>query len=296
LNPFDSLVYQLALTAGSDSTVEGPIEEAFWFNQRPIIGTSYFDGIGPHPYSFTLGTIKPEVSYQTLKNSGLVAFFGVISPDFEPSNEWEESGWKLVFLKQHFTHDPSLPLPVFSSRTRQNLQMAGKHWHVERVELRDHTNEIAENHAQMLAGKQVVPQLSHSFACFEAWVQLQAIKTYAARDKDGFGIWAIAGRRREHDKNELHLIAMAAAPRAYKTGGFYAIYNYLLHEIGRDTAIFFGGAPRYNEGLARFKSRFANAPKNVWGVQAIFQPEICAELQRKLGTFEWFPPYRNPFL
>ncbi len=276
--------------------VEVPIEEVFWFNQRPIVGTSYFDGIGPHPYSFALGTINPEVSYQALENRGLVAFFGVLSPDFEPSTDWEASNWKLVLLKQHFTHEPSLPLPVFSPRTRQNIQMSGKHWHVERVELRDHHAEIAATHVAMLSDKQVVSSLNHSAACFEAWAQVSGIETYAARDKDGFGIWAIAGRRREHGKNELHLIAMSAAPRAYKTGGFYAIYNYLLHEIGRDTAIYFGGAPRYNEGLARFKSRFSNTPRNVWGVQAIFLPEICVELQQQFGTHEWFPPYRNPFL
>jgi hypothetical protein len=293
--PFDTFQYLSSFSEMLTATIDSLPSEEFWFGRRIISGTSQVDGLGPHPYSFTFGSLDPQSAYNELQNKGLVTFFVALSPDFQPSEAWEVAGWKLIPLKPHYFHDPCLPLPTWSPRTCRNIRMAQKHWSIERVNLQEHTESVFETHTLMLQGKQVLSLTSYDRACFEGWAQTPNIETYAARDKEGFGIWAIGGRTCKNGQSKFHLIAIAAQPRAYRTGGFYAIYNYLVNEIGRDTAIFFGGIPQGGEGLARFKSRFSNSSQQMWGLQAVFQPEICIQLQQEFGSFKWFPPYRDPF-
>jgi hypothetical protein len=295
LTPFDSFQYLNSFSEKLIATVDRLSSQQFWFGRRVISGTSLVDGLGPHPYSFTFGTLEPERAYKELHRKGLVSFFTALSPDFQPSDAWELAGWKLVPLKSHYSHNPCLPLNALSPKTYRNIRMAQKHWQIERVDLLEYSQEVFETHTLMLGGKQVLNLTNYDQSCFEGWARTPNIETYAARDKEGFGVWAIGGRIYKNGQSEFHLIAIAAQPRAYKTGGFYAIYHYLLNELGRDTTLFFGSTPQGNEGLARFKSRFSNSSRNVWGVQAVFQPEVCVELQQRFGSFKWFPPYRDPF-
>jgi|GEM_PF-6219278 len=258
---------------------------------RGIDGSLHRDALGPLPYSFQLGEQCPYLLREQLQKTGWVSFLGSFAPGIVPGDDWVKAGFEIVSYKSTYLFRPDRPRKELSTRSRRNLRRARKHWDVRRVNLKDCWREVERIHTEMLREKPVMEVSRRPASSFEVWANLSAVETYAAYDEQGDGVWAIIACV----NNELHLMALAAHERAYKTCGCYALYDFLTSDAGPWMPFHFGAVPAGQTGLARFKSRFSNAELPSYLTRIILRLDVACELEVRLGTHQWFPAYRSPY-
>ena len=291
--PYDRPEYAAALShLGTAHTVEGWPAAVL---HRPIpAAAGHRDAMGPWPYSSAPRAEALAGALRRLREDGLVTLRAVLRPDATPPHEaLRANGVELLRLKEHFVFDPSLDHPEPGARTRRNLRRARRGWHVEAVAPADHADAVGDWHDALVARRGFGPIPALRRAHFGAIAGIGGFEALGAFDREGLGALLLVC----HTRDSVHFHAVAGADRAYRTGGFYALYEAALRTWAGPRTLYLGGAPEGpdGEGIARFKGRFANRRAPVWMLAATLDAQACDRLRATLGPSRpgWFPRYRG---
>lgn len=293
LLPYDLPAYAAALDhIGRPHRIDG------WHAtmlHRAIPGTDGCrDAMGPWPYSSAPQPGTLAGAFRQSRDAAIVTLRAVLRPDQPPSCEaLRRDGFELIPLKEHFVFDPALDVPERGSRTRRNLRQAQRVWHVEPVALADHWQAIGGWHDALVARRRFGGITALRREHFRAISGIEGFQSLGAFDRDGLGAMLVVCLTRA----SVHFHLIAGTDRAYRTAGFYALYEAAIRLWAGPRALYLGGAPEGpgGDGIARFKCRFANRRASVWMLTATPDPQACEQLLTTLGPSRpgWFPPYRG---
>ena len=291
--PYDTIAYAATLShLGTPFAVPG------WQGgllKCPIPGTTnHFDAMGPWPYCSLPQAAALSVLYRALQAQGLVTFRAFCRPATMMAIEpLHDAGFTSALLKEHFVFDPRLDWPAQSAKTRYNIGRGKRLWTIEPIALADHHHTIAGYHEQLVCTKQFSAIAALSPAHFAVLADLPNVHVLGAMDQAGLGAALIT----VHDANSVHFHVVVGADRAYRTCAFYALYQAAIDRWSQCRRIYLGGAPSSpnGQGIAHFKSRFANCRLPVYMLQAVLDKDLCQQLVRTCPAPQthWFPPYRG---
>lgn len=259
--------------------------------------TSLHDAMGVWPYSSVTNIISANEFRNGLIKEGFITYSAVLKPDSVLNKEeFIKSGFQVRTLKDHFVHDPKLPTPVFSTKTRFNISRGMRNWDINLIKLADFCDEITEMHEALATSRSFSEIVHVNHSHFQRISQLPGVKVIGAFDDSGLGAALIA----IHNQDQLHFHAIVGSERAYKNNAFYALYKNALEIWGGAHTIYMGGVPTgiNAAGIQKFKERFSNRKSPVVILETILDSKKynwltkLANVNSMSGDF--FPSYRNP--
>lgn len=294
----NQLSYDMTVYAATLSHLGTPLAVAGWHGRLlkcAIPGTAdRFDAMGPWPYCSPPQVEQLSLLYDALQAQELVTVRAFFRPDAPvcPA-EWQQTGFTLTLLKEHFVFDPAHDWPAHSAKSRYNICRGRRLWCVEPLALADHYQTIAKYHEQLVRSRPFSTLAALPPAHFAALANVPNLHVLGAWDKAGLGAALIT----VHDATSVHFHAIVGAARAYQRCAFYALYAAAIERWAASRTIYLGGAPNSpnGQGIAHFKARFANRRAPVYMIQAVLDAEHCQRLVAACQEppSNWFPPYRG---
>lgn len=294
----NQLPYDLAVYAATLSHLGTPVAVAGWHGRLlkcAIPGVAdRFDAMGPWPYGSPPQVEQLALLYHALQAQGFVTVRAFFRPDAPLcAAAWQQTGFTLVLLKEHFVFDPARDWPAHGAKSRYNIRRGRRLWCVEPLALADHYHTIAAYHEQLVHSRRFSTLAALPPAHFAALVDVPNVHVLGAWDKEGLGAALIT----VHDAASVHFHAIVGAARAYQCCAFYALYAAAIERWAASRTIYLGGAPSSpnGQGIAHFKARFANRRAPVYMMQAVLDAERCQQLVTAYpgASSTWFPPYRG---
>ncbi len=264
---------------------------------RAIPGTERSDLVGPWPYTVAPRPSRGGPAFEALRREGYVSLTMFLRPDVPPS-ELEalraalDGVAELAPLKDHYVRDPDLPAPTLRARTRKNLRMSQRHWHLRRLAQAEIAPVCTVLQSQLAARRQLSHYARVPDRHFQVIATLEGIEAVAAVDADGPGAVLIAAR----SGCETHLLHFLTSPRVIRTGGSYLLWMEAVRQWSGDGCVYLGGAPgsAAGPGVARFKARWANRTAPVHLLKAILdEAAYRAFAAGAPGDGSFFPAYRS---
>lgn len=294
----EPLAYDTAAYAATLSHLGTPFAVPGWegYLLRCLIPgtTDVFDAMSVWPYCLPPDRSQLPALRAWLQAEGFVTLRAFFRPDAPLSLvHFQQAGFEVVLLKDHFVFDATLAEEPQSAKTRANIRRGQRLWQLELVSLADHQHTIAAYHEQLLQRKQFRAIAALPPTHFAALVDVPAVQVLGALDKEGLGAALIT----VHSAQSVHFHVVVGAERAYRNCAFYALYQEAITRWASSSTLYLGGAPSSpnGQGIARFKRRFSNRRVPVYMLQTVLNPALCQQLVslRSPQQSNWFPPYRG---
>lgn len=264
---------------------------------RAIPGSRRSDLVGPWPYTVAPRPGLAGAALAALRRDAYVSLTMVLRPDV-PADHVAALGAaldgsaELAPLKDHYVRDPDLPTPTLRARTRQNLRLGERHWHLRRLAPTEISRVCSTLQQQLAARRRLSDHARVPARHFRVIAELEGIEAMAAVDADGPGAVLIAAR----SGCETHLLHFLTSPRVIRTCGSYLLWMEAIRLWASDGCVYLGGAPGSADGpgIAQFKARWANRIAPVLLMKAVLDGEAYGALAARApagGTF--FPAYRT---
>jgi hypothetical protein len=262
---------------------------------RVIPGNLQKDAMAAWPY-VTPPTWEAFASaLEQMRTEGVVTFTAVLRPDACVSELKTLAGVTLVPLKQHFIFAPELPPPQFSAKTRRNLAIAEKHWHIAELSPDAATAALClESHKRLALRRKLNAITAMPDEHFRMLFALPGIRILAARNNDELGAVLIAAK----NEGETHMLHFCVEEHAFKTCAAHLLMQAAVTLWGKEGTVYLGGYPSGpdGEGIARFKKRWVNRTCQVFMLTAVVDEKLYKELSAGFIADNYFPAYRAPRL
>ncbi len=265
---------------------------------RPIDGGARHDAVGPYPFC-VLRAVDLDPDFAELAATGAVSLTLVADPFCGPVADRLEEAFDLVRpLKTLFVNDPSRALKI-PEQHRRNIKKALAVGTVSRAEVVKKADVCASIYNQFAAARGFGAAHMFPIEHFRRLALVPGVELHVVELDDevvGFHFWVVHG-----GVCYSHLTAMTDEGRTQRCG--YALSMFALEAFKDQEKIVFGGsagaADTPNDGLARFKSGFANETAESILCGKILRPVDYRELSVGVADdgpsgAEFFPKYRQP--
>ncbi len=263
---------------------------------RPIPGSGRADLAGPWPYVAAPPPASAAGTLAALRREGFVSLTMVLRPDTAPGEidalrAALGDGAAVAPLKEHYIHDPALPLPQPRPRTRAHLGTAARHWQVEPLDRAGIPSLCSDLQEQLARRRQLSDFARVLPEHFQMLAGLGEIEALAVVDGDGPAAVLVAART----GGATHLLHFLTTPRVIPTAGSYLLWHEAVRHWSREGCVYLGGAPGSLDGpgIARFKARWANRTAPAFLLSAVLDADAYQGLAARCPASSFFPAYRS---
>lgn len=255
------------------------------------------DAMGPYPLACLGAESDLRGGVETLRAGGFVSITLIVDGVVGPSLDRFRETMSLVRpFKAHYLFDPASGPYRPSSHHRYEIRRAVKQGvDVQEVALGDVLEPWTALYDELIVRRGITGVQRFGRASFQALARCRGLRTIAAflgGDLVSCHLWfEYAGHVWSH-------LAVSSTV-GYATGAAYAVHDYSIRSF-HDRVIDMGGnagtADSAADGLARFKSGFANRTSTAYLVGAVLAPGEYRRLceANETARSDYFPAYRAP--
>ena len=256
------------------------------------------DVVGPYPLAAFRTDSDLRGGLDELTNAGFVTVTAVVDEAISPPIQGFRDAFTVVRpFKAHYVVDNTLGTYQPSSHHRYEIRKTVRNKiEVCAVSLSDIVDEFSDLYETLVSRHSISTANRFTKVSFEALAQCPGLHTVAAYQRGALiscHLWI------RHEMNAWSLLAASNA-QGYATNAAYAIYDQSIRHFS-DCSINIGGiagnADASDDGLARFKSGFANRTRQSYIAGSVLNHQLYGQLcavQPGTDTKFYFPQYRAP--
>lgn len=262
---------------------------------RQIPGSEFQDALGCYPLAALQRDSDLLGGLDHLRAANLVSVALVPNPLIGPSFEDLTAAFEICRpFKTHYVIDRNKGGIRISETHRRWIRKARRLCTIAPVELSDTLDDWKVLYAHMGARHEVSDVQDFTPSYFDALTKMPEVSAFAAEHQGR--VVAMALWVREGDIAYYHL--GASTPEGYETQAMYGVIASAIDHFSDCRLIHLGGpagvSDNKRDGLARFKSGFANREVDVYFCGARLNVDRYAALTKNRTATSFFPAYRQP--